>query len=167
MRSVSRNWTTKSQKVERNQNGPECDSCTWQEGTVQSTVAKMGAPKTSRRTDTMARTQSLEHTQTQGYRHTQWLPNNFNRILSQWRNIYTSRYRLRVRAYSKARNKFQQNLFQYKDFPGIGVPIIKTRQSWDHLFIMGIPILVRWHLYIEMDHLNAIISKDYIKFILS
>ena len=34
-------------------------------------------------------------------------------------------------------------------FPGIGIPIIKRRRSWDRLlFIMGIPILARQHLYI-------------------
>ena len=32
----------------------------------------------------------------------------------------------------------------------MGIPIIKIRRSWDRLiFIMGIPLLVRWHLYIE------------------
>ena len=31
-------------------------------------------------------------------------------------------------------------------FPGIGIPIIKIRRSWDRLiFIMRIPILVTWH----------------------
>ena len=35
-------------------------------------------------------------------------------------------------------------------FPGIGIPIIKIRQWWDCLiFIMVIPIRVRWHLYTE------------------
>ena len=35
-------------------------------------------------------------------------------------------------------------------FPGMGVSIINIRRSWDRLiFIMGIPILVRLHLYIE------------------
>ena len=34
--------------------------------------------------------------------------------------------------------------------PGIGISIIKIRLSY---FIMWIPILVRWHLYIEMDPL--------------
>ena len=35
-------------------------------------------------------------------------------------------------------------------FPGIGIPIMKIRRSSDHLiFIMGIPKLVRSHLYIE------------------
>ena len=34
-------------------------------------------------------------------------------------------------------------------FPGIGISIMKIRWSSDHLiFIMGIPILVRWHLCI-------------------
>ena len=46
-------------------------------------------------------------------------------------------------------------LFQNKDhlseFPNMGIPIIKVRWSWDHLiFIIEIPILVRWHLCIEM-----------------
>ena len=36
-------------------------------------------------------------------------------------------------------------------FPGMGIPIIKIRQSWDCLiFIIGIPMLARWHLYIGM-----------------
>ena len=35
-------------------------------------------------------------------------------------------------------------------FPGLGIPMLKIRRSWDHLiFNMGIPILVRRHLYIE------------------
>ena len=35
----------------------------------------------------------------------------------------------------------------------LGIYIIKVRQSWDCLiFIAGIPILVRRHLYIEMAH---------------
>ena len=42
-------------------------------------------------------------------------------------------------------------LFQYKTIsPGICFSIIKIRWSWDHLiFVMGILMLVRWHLYIE------------------
>ena len=36
-------------------------------------------------------------------------------------------------------------------FQGIGIFILKIRWSWDSLiFIMGIHILLRWHLYIEM-----------------
>ena len=36
-------------------------------------------------------------------------------------------------------------------FPGIRIHVKQIRQSWDHLiFIMGIPILVRRHLYNEM-----------------
>ena len=35
-------------------------------------------------------------------------------------------------------------------FPGVGISIIKIRGSWHRLvFIMGIPILVRLHLYIK------------------
>ena len=35
-------------------------------------------------------------------------------------------------------------------FPDMVIPIIKIRQSWDNLiFIMSIPMLERWHLYIE------------------
>ena len=35
-------------------------------------------------------------------------------------------------------------------FPSMGISIIVIRWSWDRLiFIMGIPILVRWHHYIE------------------
>ena len=38
-----------------------------------------------------------------------------------------------------------------KVFPGMGIPMLKIRQPQDHLISnMGIPILVRWHLYIEM-----------------
>ena len=37
-------------------------------------------------------------------------------------------------------------------FPGMGIPMLKIRQSRDCLiFNMGIPILVRWHVYIETD----------------
>ena len=37
-------------------------------------------------------------------------------------------------------------------FPGVGIAITKIRRSWDCLiFIMGIPILVRRHRYIEMS----------------
>ena len=36
-------------------------------------------------------------------------------------------------------------------FPRYGIPMLKIRRSWDRLFFnMGIPILVRRHLYIEM-----------------
>ena len=40
--------------------------------------------------------------------------------------------------------------YQYKDvLPCILIPII-NRTLWEHLiFLMGIPIIVRWHLYIE------------------
>ena len=35
-------------------------------------------------------------------------------------------------------------------FPGMGIPMLKVRWSWDRLFFnMWIPVLVRWHLYIE------------------
>ena len=38
--------------------------------------------------------------------------------------------------------------------PGIGIPIIKMRRSADHLiFVIGIPVLVRHHLYIEIVYL--------------
>ena len=38
-------------------------------------------------------------------------------------------------------------------FPGIVIPMLKIRRSPDHLILnMGIPILVRWYLYIEMGH---------------
>ena len=37
-------------------------------------------------------------------------------------------------------------------FPGIGILMLKIRLSWDRLiFNMGIPILVRRHLYMETD----------------
>ena len=36
------------------------------------------------------------------------------------------------------------------NFWGTGIHIIMIRRSWDCLFFMRIPILVRWHLYIEM-----------------
>ena len=35
-------------------------------------------------------------------------------------------------------------------FPCMAIPIIKMRQFWHLIFIMAIPILVRWHLYIEI-----------------
>ena len=39
----------------------------------------------------------------------------------------------------------------------MGIPILKIRRSWDHLINMGIPILVRWHLYyIEMVPVSKI-----------
>ena len=43
-------------------------------------------------------------------------------------------------------------LSQYEDcFPGMGIFIIKIRRSWDCLiFMMGIPKVVKQHLYIEM-----------------
>ena len=35
-------------------------------------------------------------------------------------------------------------------FPGMDISIIKIRRSWDHLiFVMGISILVKRHIYIE------------------
>ena len=35
-------------------------------------------------------------------------------------------------------------------FPGVGISIMKIRQSWDHLiFIMGTSLLLRRHLYIK------------------
>ena len=43
---------------------------------------------------------------------------------------------------------------QYKDqfIPGMGIPMLKIRRSQDRLiFNMRIPILVRWHLSIEMS----------------
>ena len=45
-----------------------------------------------------------------------------------------------------------QDLIQYKDaiFVGGDIPIIKIRQTAGlFIFIMGIPILVKWHLYTE------------------
>ena len=46
--------------------------------------------------------------------------------------------------------------FNIKDiFPGVGIPIMKIRQSYDSIiFIMGIPILVRLHLYLDMAPLS-------------
>ena len=42
---------------------------------------------------------------------------------------------------------------QCKVSPGVGISIIKIRWSWNHLvFVMAIPILVRWYLYIETAH---------------
>ena len=36
-------------------------------------------------------------------------------------------------------------------FPGMGISMLKIRWLWDHLiFTIGIPIQVRWHLYIKM-----------------
>ena len=43
----------------------------------------------------------------------------------------------------------------------IGISMIKIRRSWDRLiFIMGIPILVRWHLYIGSPLLSVRISMS-------
>ena len=48
-------------------------------------------------------------------------------------------------------------------FPGLQVFIVKLRRSWNHLiFIMGISILVRWHLYIESGHMALIQYKGVI-----
>ena len=47
--------------------------------------------------------------------------------------------------------------------PGMGIPMLKIRQSRDHLtFNVGIPILVIWHLYTETAswaHFNICISR--------
>ena len=46
-------------------------------------------------------------------------------------------------------------------FPCIGLLIIKIRRSWDHLiFIMGIPILVRQHLYTEIAPFKQSMHKN-------
>ena len=48
--------------------------------------------------------------------------------------------------------------------PGMRIPILKIRRSRDHLiFNMGIPLLVRQHLYIEMapeDHPSSIVLNS-------
>ena len=47
-------------------------------------------------------------------------------------------------------------------FPGLQIFIVKLR-SWDcFIFIIGIPILVRWHLYIESGHRALIQYKGVI-----
>ena len=44
-------------------------------------------------------------------------------------------------------------LSQYKDSPGMRIPMLKIRQSQNHLiFNTGIPMLVRRHLYIGTAH---------------
>ena len=48
--------------------------------------------------------------------------------------------------------------FQYRDvFPGVAISIMKVRLSWDILFIIvvGIPTLVRYHLYIETPSVSS------------
>ena len=56
---------------------------------------------------------------------------------------------------SHARNSLQTNKLDpfsiwRPSFPGMGIPMLKIRWSHDHLvFNMGIPMLVRQHLYIE------------------
>ena len=52
----------------------------------------------------------------------------------------------------KHRRKKPASHFNIKTVvPDIEIPIIKIRRSWDRLiFIMGIPIHIRQHLYIEM-----------------
>ena len=43
----------------------------------------------------------------------------------------------------------------------VWIPIIKIRWSWDYLiFIMGIPILVRQHLFIETASIVYLITLD-------
>ena len=51
---------------------------------------------------------------------------------------------------------------QYKDVCSMyGYFIIKIRRSWDRLiFIMEIPLLVRRHLYIDMDPVGAMTTPD-------
>ena len=46
-------------------------------------------------------------------------------------------------------------------FPGMGIPISKIRQSWDHLILnMGIPILGRWHPHIETGRWHQWLKVD-------
>ena len=46
--------------------------------------------------------------------------------------------------------KYPGPCLNIKSFPGMGIPMLKIRQSWDCLiFFMGIPIMVRRHLYTE------------------
>ena len=45
-------------------------------------------------------------------------------------------------------------------FPGMGIPMLKIRRLRDRLiFNMGIPILVRWHLYIETPPDNGLVPN--------
>ena len=49
----------------------------------------------------------------------------------------------------------------YKDSPPMGISIMKIRRSSDRLiFIMGIPILVRRHLYIETTQVDCTHERD-------
>ena len=49
-------------------------------------------------------------------------------------------------------------------FPGMGIPIIRVRGSWDNVnFTMGIPMLVRWHHFSETTpgiHTRAMTFSD-------
>ena len=53
-------------------------------------------------------------------------------------------------------------------FPGMGIPMLKIRQSWDLIFNMEILILVRRHLYIETapwilaSHINVVNNLWYL-----
>ena len=56
-------------------------------------------------------------------------------------------------------------------FPGVGIPMVKMRQSWDCLiFIMGMPVLVRWQLYFEMAPVCAsatsIVHMKWLRFLI-
>ena len=56
-------------------------------------------------------------------------------------------------------------------FPGMGIPMVKIRQSWDcRVFIMGIPVLVRQQLYFEMPPISAsatdIIHMKWLRFLI-
>ena len=46
--------------------------------------------------------------------------------------------------------KYRPHLYIKTVYPGRGIQIIKIKWSWDLIFIMGIPILPRGHLNIEI-----------------
>ena len=43
-------------------------------------------------------------------------------------------------------------------FPGIGIPFMKIGWLWDCLIFMGIPIVVRWHIYIANNPTYKIVT---------
>ena len=57
----------------------------------------------------------------------------------------------------------QMGRIQGPSFPGMGIPMLKIRRSQDRLiFNMGIPILARQHLYIEMARWASFQYQNYL-----
>ena len=65
----------------------------------------------------------------------QWVDILIRLVLTTWKHIHTCPH-FNIKAV----------------FPGMGIPIVKISWSWDHLiFIMGIPIPIRWHDQIVIE----------------